>query len=231
MGRFWGKNKWKLLHTGTIKHLVWAVSNMGNARKKYVSVERLSSSDIFALLDSVESDDKGDIGNIMIDLDTEFVAADSSVISTNMIRKERLMTIVAPYQFQKHQSTFCLPKTNMKPILYVRMNWIVLLPLNTLPISHLLLPINILPISHLLLLLLGVLPISHPNLLLLLQLLYLKMLKNRSKTRWSKTRWKRKTSMLHPTRIAQTRKRAVPHRTKTKQKRKNRYDWGMEMGG
>ena len=156
---------------------------MDNARKKYVSIEKLSSSDIFALLDSVESDDKGDIGNIMIDSDTEFVAEDSSVISTNMIRKERLLTIVAPYQFQKHESTFCLPKTKMKPILYVRMNWIVLLPLNVLPISHLLLPINILPISHLLLLLLGVLPISHPNLLLLLQLLYLKMLRNRSKTR------------------------------------------------
>ena len=151
---------------------------MYNARKKYVSIERLSSSDIFAFLDSVESDDKGDIENIMIDSDTEFVAEDSSVISTNILRKERLMTIVAPYQFQKHQSTFCLPKTKMKPILYVRMNRIVLLPLNVLPISHLLLPI-----SHLLLLLLGVLPISHPNLLLLLQLLYLKMLRNRSKTR------------------------------------------------
>ena len=34
---------------------------MDNARKKYINNERLSSGDIFALLDSVESDDKGDI--------------------------------------------------------------------------------------------------------------------------------------------------------------------------
>ena len=116
------------------------------------------------------------------------------------------MTKVAPYQFQKHESTFCLSKTRMKPVLYISMNRILLLslnvlpinslflPLNVLPISHLLLsinvlpisylllPLNILPISHLLLLLLVVLPISHPNLLLLPQLLYPKILRNGSKT-------------------------------------------------
>ena len=84
---------------------------MDNARKKYVNIERLSSGDIFALLDLIESDDDRDIENIMIDSDTEFAAEDESVISTNIIRKE------APYQFKKHQSTFCLPKTRIKPIL------------------------------------------------------------------------------------------------------------------
>ena len=63
---------------------------MDNARKKYVNNERLSSDDIFALLDSIESDDKGDIENIMNDFDTEFVAEDELVISTNMIRKEEI---------------------------------------------------------------------------------------------------------------------------------------------
>ena len=63
---------------------------MDNERKKYVNIERLSSGDIFALLDSIESDDVGDIGNIMNDFDTEFVAEDESVISTNIIRKEEI---------------------------------------------------------------------------------------------------------------------------------------------
>ena len=90
VGKFWGKNKWKLLHTETFKRLVWAVSNMDNARKKYVNIERLSSGDIFALLDSIESDDEGDIENIMNDSDTEFVAEDESVISTSIIRKKEI---------------------------------------------------------------------------------------------------------------------------------------------
>ena len=63
---------------------------MDNARKKYVNIERLSSSDIFALLDSNESHDEGDIENLMNDFDTEFVAEDESVISTNIIRKEEI---------------------------------------------------------------------------------------------------------------------------------------------
>ena len=63
---------------------------MDNARKKYVNIERLSSGDIFALLDSIESDDEGEIENIMYDSDTEFVAEDESVISINIIRKEEI---------------------------------------------------------------------------------------------------------------------------------------------
>ena len=56
---------------------------MDNARKKYVNIERLSSSDIFALLDLNEGDDEGDIENIMNDSDTEFVAEVESLISNN----------------------------------------------------------------------------------------------------------------------------------------------------
>ena len=63
---------------------------MDNARKKYVNIERLSSGDTFALLDSIESDDERDIENIMNDSDTEFVAEDESVLSTNIIRKEEI---------------------------------------------------------------------------------------------------------------------------------------------
>ena len=61
---------------------------MDNARKNYVNIERLSSGNIFALLDSMESDNEGDIENIRNDSDTEFVAEDESVISTNIIRKK-----------------------------------------------------------------------------------------------------------------------------------------------
>ena len=63
---------------------------MGNARKKYVNIERSSSGDIFELLGSIESDDEGDLENIINDSDTEFVVEDESVISTNIIRKEEI---------------------------------------------------------------------------------------------------------------------------------------------
>ena len=61
---------------------------MDSARKTNVNIERLSSGDIFALLDSIKSDDEGGIENIMNDSGTEFVAEDESVIATNIIRKE-----------------------------------------------------------------------------------------------------------------------------------------------
>ena len=63
---------------------------MGNARKKYVNIEGSSSGDIFELLGSIESDDEGDLENIINDSDTEFVVEDESVISTNIIRKEEI---------------------------------------------------------------------------------------------------------------------------------------------
>ena len=90
VGKFWGKNKWKLLHTETFKRLTWEVSNMDNARKKYVNIERLSSGDFFAFIESFESVDEGNIKNVMTYSDTEFVAEDESVISTYIIRKEKI---------------------------------------------------------------------------------------------------------------------------------------------
>ena len=66
------------------------------------------------MLDATESDDEADIENIMNYSDTEFVAKNESVLS---LQKKRSVTKVGPYQFKKHQSTFCLPKTRMKSIL------------------------------------------------------------------------------------------------------------------
>ena len=90
VGKFWGKIKWKLLLTETFKRLVWAVNNRDNARKKYINLEKLSSGDISAFLDSIESEDKGEIENITSDSDTDFVAEDESVISSDNIRKEEI---------------------------------------------------------------------------------------------------------------------------------------------
>ena len=42
------------------------------------------------MLDSIESDDEEDIANIKNDSDTEFVAEDESVISSNIIRTEEI---------------------------------------------------------------------------------------------------------------------------------------------
>ena len=81
---------------------------MDNARKKYINIKRLSSGDIFALLDSIKSDDEGDIGNILNDSDTKFVAEDQSVISTNIIRKEEIG--------DQSSSESVLPKMRMKQI-------------------------------------------------------------------------------------------------------------------
>ena len=124
----------------------------------------------------------------------------------------------------------------MKPIFQVRMSQFLLLPLNVLPISHLFLPINILTISHLLLplnvlpinhlllpfnllsiihlWLLDALPISHPNLLLFLQLLYPKTLRNGRKA-------KTKKKVNAPTEKNNTnQKKVVFSKTKAKQRRK-----------
>ena len=121
--KFLGKYKWTLLHTETFKRLLWAVSNKDNARKKYFKIKRLSSGDIFAFLDSVESDDEGDIENIINGSDTEFVAEDDSVLYYNQKKsaKKRSMTKLAPCQFQKHQFTFFYPKWGWKR--YFRSGW------------------------------------------------------------------------------------------------------------
>ena len=159
------------------------------------------------MLDSTESDDERDIENIMNDSDTEFVAEYESVISTNIIRKEEIgdqSSSVSVAEASIHnfstqnegeivgQDEWNSPPitaatTNVFPIsqLLLPINVLLIshlqLPLSALPIGHLLLPLNVLLMSHLLLLLLDLIPISPSNLLLLLQLLYPKTPRNRSK--------------------------------------------------
>ena len=54
---------------------------MDNAIEKYGNIGKLFRGDIIALLYSIESEDEGDIENIMNHSDTEFVDEDESVIS------------------------------------------------------------------------------------------------------------------------------------------------------
>ena len=51
------------------------------------------------MLDSIESDNLGDIESIISDSDTEFIAEEESVMSTNTIplEKKRSVTKVASY--------------------------------------------------------------------------------------------------------------------------------------
>ena len=212
-------------------------SNMDNASKEYVNIERLSSGDIFSLLDLIENNDEGDIENIMNGSDTEFVAEDESVISTNIIRKEEVgdqgssvsITEASIYilSIQNEDETDTLGQDELNSIpasqrisnqspspATQRTSNQSPSPANqhtVLSINYLLLPLNVLRISHLLLLLLDIHLISHPNLLIILQLLYPKTQRNVSKDQ---------SSMLHPTRTTQTRKRTVSHKTKTRQRRK-----------
>ena len=190
---------------------------MDNARKTYVSIERLSSGDIFALLDSIESDDEGDIENIMNDSETKFVPEDESAISTNIIRKgeigDQSNSVSVPEASIHILSTQNKDETNAlgqdesnSPPATQRTSNQSPSPATQHASNHspptnqrtpnqspaagtqhtsnrsLLLPLNVLPISHLLLLL-DVFLISHPNLLLLLQLLYPKTPGNGSKAR------------------------------------------------
>ena len=50
-----------------------------NKRKKYFNLDKMSSDDIYALLDSVESDDEIEIDNLMNDSDTEFIAENNLI--------------------------------------------------------------------------------------------------------------------------------------------------------
>ena len=78
---------------------------------------------------------EGEIKNIMNDSDTEFVAEDESVISTNIIRKEEIGDQSSSVSVPE-ASTHILPTQNedetdtMNPIM-------LLLALDVLPISHL----------------------------------------------------------------------------------------------
>ena len=166
----------------------------------------------------------------MTDSDTEFVTEDKSVISTSIIRKEEIGDQNSSASVPEASIHILPTKTRIKPVLQVRMNRILLLPLNVLPINHLLLPLNVLLIGHLMLLLLDVLLIIHQNLILLLKLLYPKTPRNRIKSRRAKTKRKRKRLMLHPTRTTQGRKRAVSRLTKTKQRTKKPVRPRNEIG-
>ena len=81
-----------LLHTETFKRLVWAVSKIDNARKKYVNIERLSSGDIFALLDSIESDNEGDINKISF--------LEDYWSTDKCIRNEKIQNVMTRTRFQ-----------------------------------------------------------------------------------------------------------------------------------
>ena len=41
------------------------VGKMDNGRKKFVNVKKLSSGDIYAILESIERDDEGEFENLM----------------------------------------------------------------------------------------------------------------------------------------------------------------------
>ena len=133
---------------------------MDNARKKYVNIERLSSGDIFALLDSNESDDEGDIENIMNDSDRKFRAEDESVISTNIIKKEKIddqsSSVSVPEasihilftQNEDETNTLGQDEPNSAPATQRTSNQSPSPITQITSISHLLLPINVLPISY-----------------------------------------------------------------------------------
>ena len=100
------------------------------------------------MLDSIESGNERDIENIINDSDTEFVAEDESLISTNIIRKEEIgdqsSSVSVPEasihilstQNENETDSLGQDEPNSAPAL------------NILPISHLLLPLNIIPVSH-----------------------------------------------------------------------------------
>ena len=210
---------------------------MDNARKKYVNIERLSSGDIFAFIESFESVDEVNIENVVTYSDTESVAEDESVISTYIIRKEKIgdqsssvsfpeasMYIQLVFQsvaFKHASNQSPSPATQRTPNQSISH---LLLPLNVLQISHLLLPLNVLRISHLQLLLLDILLISHLNILLLLQLLYQKKTRNGSKARWAKTQYSIRREQHKPE------KRQCLARRRQNKEEKNQYDRGMEIG-
>ena len=149
---------------------------MGNARKNYTNIKRLFSCDILALLNSIQSDDKGDIENTTNISDTEFVGEDESVISTNIMRNEEISdqssSVSVPEASihilftQNEDDTDTLDQdepnpvpatqrtsSNQSPSLATQRtsNQSLLLPLGLLSINHLLLPIKVIPINHLLL--------------------------------------------------------------------------------
>ena len=241
---------------------------MDNARKKYVNIDRLSSGDILALLDSNESDDEGDIENIMNDSDTEFVAGDESEISTNTIRKEDIgdqsssvsvpeeSTHILPTLKEDESNTLGQYEPNYVPTTQRTSNQSPspanqrtsnqspspanLRTANQSPSAATQLTSNQSPAAAA-----QCTANESPN----------AVVTRRTSDQSSKStppptvtlpqknkKWKQssmikdktkknKRSMLYPTRITQTRKRAVSHRGRQNKEEKNQYDQEMGMGG
>ena len=173
----------------------------------------------------------------MNDSDTEFVAEDESVISTNIIRKEEIDDQCSSVSVreasihilftQNKDGTNTLGQdkpNNVLPISHL------LLPINVLQISHLLLPLSVLPISHLLMLLLDVVPISHPIYSSFYSYSTQKHQETESKLDDQRQNEKEKGQCSIRREQHKLEKRAVSRKRKTKQRRKNQYDRGMEMG-
>ena len=66
---------------------------------------------------TIESDDDGDIENIMNDPDAEIVVEDKSVISTNIIRKKEIGDSSSLVSVTHTFLHIFLPKKRMEPIL------------------------------------------------------------------------------------------------------------------
>ena len=184
----------------SMNNLVWAFNNMDNARKKYVNMERLSSADIFAWLDSImgqDNDDEGDIENIMNDSDKEILSEGESAISTSIIKTKAIgdqsSSVSVPEasidifssKNKDESDTLGQDKPSPAPNSQRTSNQ------SSSPPTQRTSNQTSSPVNQQLLLL-DVLLISHANLLHLLQLLYPKTPRNESKARWSKTKQKRK---------------------------------------
>ena len=59
---------------------------MASNKRINVPIASMSSDEIYALLDTIESDDKEDIENLMNDLDTEFI--DESLIESSSSKSD-----------------------------------------------------------------------------------------------------------------------------------------------
>ena len=63
------------------------ISNRSERKKISIPISTLSSNEIYALLDIVESDEEEEIENLMNDLDTEFVEEEEDPASVELLNK------------------------------------------------------------------------------------------------------------------------------------------------
>ena len=76
--------------------------SMDNPRKKYVNIDKLSSGEIYALLDSIDSADEGEVDSLMNDSDTEFVLEDE-VVETDELDLPQRGTSVLTSEVTVHE--------------------------------------------------------------------------------------------------------------------------------